>query len=309
MQSLEVICPVRNEEAVVPLFFERITKVFEQLAGRYVCRLVFIDNASTDNTQAIVRELCAKYDWVALVVMSRNFGYQCSVECGLRTCDADMSAIIDVDCEDPPELLLEFVRHSEQGFDVVYGERADREESRLLKFLRKFYYRFTSATADEHFILDMAEFCLITRTVRDAILKDASSFPFIRASIGRVGFEVKNVPYKRHKRISGETHYNIWRMWVFAVSGILSSSTLWLRLPMYVFPFWLVSSCALMVAALVTEKYVYAMVACAASLTFLVFISVGISVYLARVYKNSLRRPNFYINPRKSVLRERELQG
>jgi len=307
MQTLEVICPVRNEELVVPLFFERIARVFQQLAGRYECRLVFIDNASTDSTQDKVRELCEAHPWIDLIVMSRNFGYQCSVECGLRSSSADFNVVIDVDCEDPPELLLEFVNESEKGFDVVYGERTDREESRLLKMLRKFYYRFTSATADEHFILDMAEFCLISRTVRDAILKDASSFPFIRASIGRVGFDVKNVPYKRHKRIQGETHYNLWRMWVFAVSGILSSSTLWLRLPVYILPFWLAFSGVLIALALVTGRQLYVNTLFAGSLAFLVFIGAGTSLYLARVYKNSLQRPNFYINPRKSVLRGRKI--
>lgn len=302
-KTFDVICPVYNEHQTIPLFFKRLQEVFAGLHEKYDCRLIFIDNSSRDRSQEIVRSLCAQFEWVSMIVMSRNFGYQCSVECGMRNSTADLTAVVDVDCEDPPELFVDFLKYIEEGYDVVYGERKDREEIALMKLIRKIYYRVTRAVADEHFILDMAEFCVINRFVREAIVADTSSFPFIRSSIGRVGFDVKNIPYKRHKRIAGETHYNMWRMWIFGVAGILSSSTLWLRIPTYVFPFWLLTALALITARVVTGVDLYYQLVVSSGVIFLVFAVTGVSLYVARTYKNGLMRPNYIINVKKSILR------
>lgn len=308
LQKITVLCPVYNEEITVPLFFERISKVFEQLKGRYEPNLVFLDNCSQDRTPEIVKDLCAKNPGVYSIVLSRNFGYQCSVECGLRNSKGDFFVVIDVDCEDPPELILEFLKVQETGYDIVYGERVDREEGRLIKAGRKLYYRFTRKVADEHFILDMAEFCLISNEVREAILQDNNSYPFIRASVGRIGYKRIGIPFKRHKRIAGETHYNFWRMSVFAVAGILSSSTLFLRLPIYIFPFWILAMLGLTVGQIVAPNGWLLPVQLWLGFGFSGYTTVFISLYLARVYKNGMNRPNFIVNRKRSLLQP-ELQS
>ena len=297
---LTVICPVFNEEQTVPLFFERIRKVFEKLDGRFRTNLLFMDNHSTDRTPEIVQGLMQKFPWVYHIFLSRNFGYQCSVECGLRNAQGDYFVVVDVDCEDPPELILEFLKHHEQGYDIVYGERADRVENALIKFGRKVFYRFTRFVADEYFILDMAEFCLITREVRDAILQDANSFPFIRASIGRIGFNRKGIVYKRDRRIAGETHYNFWRMSTFAIAGILSSSTYFLRMAAYAFPFWFLAMAGFTVLDLMYEWHWCTTALLFSGFTFCGYTLVFIAIYLARIYKNTLNRPNFVIHHKKS---------
>ncbi len=175
-----------------------------------------------------------------------------------------------------------------------------------MKLIRKFYYRLTKATADEHFILDMAEFCVMNRMVREAVCQDRTSFPFIRASLGRVGFAVKNVPYKRHQRVAGESYYNMWRLLSFGLAGILSSSTLWLRVPAYVFPFWATLALGLSIARWQTGLEIYFEAMVLSALVFLSFTATGISLYLARVYKNGLRRPNFFVNHKKSLMQNRE---
>lgn len=300
---LTVLCPVFNEEQTVPLFYERIKPVIESLKGRYDVDLVFLDNGSKDRTQATVLAICAKDPRVYTIVLSRNFGYQCSVECGLRTCRGDLFLVIDVDCEDPPEMIVDFLKYHEEGVEIVYGERLDREEGKLMIWGRKLFYRFTKAMSDEHFILDMAEFCLITSEVRDAILADNNSFPFIRASIGRIGFNVKNIPYKRQKRIAGKTHYNFFRMGIFAIAGVLSSSTLALRVPAYVFPFWLPLLVAVCTLGVVFDLNKWCVpIALMLGFSYCGYTLASVSIYLARTYKNSLGRPNFVINKKKSRL-------
>src|SRR4051812_17073013 len=226
LPRMTIVCPVYNEEQVVPLFFERIRPVIAQLSARYRVELLFLNNASRDGTYAEINKLRAQYPFVYVITLSANVGYQRSLECGLRNAQGDIITFIDVDCEDPPEMLIDFVNHYEKGFDIVYGARVDREEARPVKMMRKWFYHIVRLLADEDIILYMAEFSLFTAEVRDAIVNDANSFPFIRASISRLGFNRIGLPYKRQRRIAGKTNYNLLGITIFANAGLLSSTTL-----------------------------------------------------------------------------------
>jgi glycosyltransferase involved in cell wall biosynthesis len=299
---LAIVCPVYNEELVVTLFFDRILPVMRLVSARYRIQLVFLNNASTDRTLEKIVLVREQWPETYVISMSRNVGYQASLECGLRTVDADLYAIIDVDCEDPPEMIARFVEKCEQGFDIAYGERVDRPDPKPIKAGRKFFYRLLRKVADEDIVLDMAEFSLFTREVRDAIIDDRSSFPFLRASIGRVGFRRAALPFTRQTRIAGETHYNLLGMSIFALAGLLSASTLLLRLPVYILPFWLLTLGVLGAWSILAQSPWIALA------TFIVFAGyVGATLaftalYVARDYKNGLQRPNAIIDRRSSTL-------
>lgn len=297
-QHLTIICPVYNEEQVVPMFFRRIKPIIDKLASCRQVDLLFLNNASTDGTYIAIQALRKEYHFVYVITLSTNVGYQRSIECGLRNARGDIIVFIDVDCEDPPEMILEFIEYYEQGYDVVYGERIDREELRVIKLLRKLFYHIVKQVADDDIILYMAEFSLITSEVRDAVLSDHNSFPFIRSSIARVGFTRIGIPYKRHQRIAGETHYNLISMTIFAVAGILSSSTLPLRLPTYFFPFWLIVTALLGALQIKTGNpwllLINVLLACA----YLGWTGAFTALYVARTYKNGLGRPNYVIHRR-----------
>ncbi len=298
--TLAIACPVYNEESVIPLFFERIRPVMEGLSEKYRIRLVFLNNASADLTREKIDLIKVSWPETYVITMSRNVGYQASLECGIRNIDADVFVIIDVDCEDPPEMIPQFIEKYEAGFDVVYGERVDRPEPRPIKSARKFFYRLLHAIADEEIILDMAEFSLFTRQVRDAIIDDGSSFPFLRASIGRVGFRRVAIPFSRQTRIAGTTHYNLFGMSVFAVAGLLSASTLLLRLPLYILPFWMLALCGLGAWAIMAQSL---WVGLAGFVLFAGYIGASIAfiaLYVARAYKNGLHRPNAIIDRKRS---------
>lgn len=299
---LAIICPVHNEEKVIPLFYERMRPVMDQLSREYCVNLVFSNNCSTDGTLAAIETIRKKANDVYVISLSANVGFQRSIECSMRNCKGDLFACIDVDCEDPPEMLIEFVKAHEQGYDIVYGERADREEPKYVIFLRKVFYRLLRAMADEEVILDMAEFCLMTKEVRDAIINDNSSYPFIRASIGRVGFHRRGIVYKRHKRIAGQSHYNFVRMTEFAVAGILSSSTLLLRIPIFALPLWLALMLILPSCYLLTDNRWFLVACFFAFATFLGSTVSFIALYVARVVKNTLGRPNFVIDKKRSTM-------
>ena len=220
------------------------------------------------------------------------------MECGLNNVLGDIFAFIDVDCEDPPEMILEFIKYYEQGYDIVYGERLDREENRAIKSLRKLFYHIVQSAADEDIILYMAEFSLFTSEVRDAIVQDKNSFPFIRSSIARVGFRRIGIPYKRHRRIAGETNYNLLGMAIFAIAGILSASTLALRLPIYLLPLWLMLTVLLGIEQIETGNPWFLLANLILAATYLGGAIAFTALYVARTYKNSLGRPNYLIHRR-----------
>ncbi|MDZ4836542.1 MAG: glycosyltransferase [Candidatus Melainabacteria bacterium] len=305
---LTVICPVYNEMGSIPIFTERLKAVREQLLEKYNVDLLFSNNASTDDTLAEILKLRAENPFIHIITLSRNVGYQASLECGLRTARGDLFVFIDVDCEDPPEMILDFVKlHEEGGYDIVFGERVDRHEPTLLMWGRKIFYRVLKAVADEEVVLDMAEFSLMTEEVRDAIVEDSSSFPFIRASIGRVGFRRMGIPYKRDKRVAGHSSFSGFRLIYFAVAGILSSSTLFLRLPVQTFFFWLAAVFALAIVRVYNDSRWIDAAIIMLSATYLGSAVAFIAIYTARTYKNSLNRPNFIISKRDSYLQSGHL--
>ena len=300
--QLTVFVPVYNEEDAIPLFFPRFDEVVRKIANTYIVNLVFVNNKSTDKTYELIKNLSEKHSYVYYITISKNVGYQRSLECAIKICESDIYVFLDVDCEDPPEMIIDFLDYYEKGFDVVYGERVDREENYIVKKLRNIFYMIANKMADEDVVLYMAEFSLFSKEVRDAVLVSRNSFPFIRSSIARVGFNRIGLPYKRSIRIAGSTNYNLTSMLVFAVSGILSSSTLMLRLPIYTLPIWAFTSTY---ALFIYEKagdWIYLFF-----VFFLSFVYFGltisfIAIYIARIYKNSLGYPNAFIQANQSYI-------
>jgi dolichol-phosphate mannosyltransferase len=299
---ISIICPVFNEEQAIPLFYQRLQVALAPLRSRYDFELVFTNNRSTDRTLEVIHGLRQSDPAVQVLTLARNFGYQASVLAGLRHASGQAMVVIDVDCEDPPEMIPHFLLEFEKGYDIVYGKRERRPEFFGLQLLRKLFYRLNRSVADSEIILDMAEFALISARVRDIIVDNRSTFPFLRTELGYVGFERKGLLYERERRVHGRSHYNFLRMTQFAVGGILSSSTFLLRLSAYLLPLCLVLNLVLLVLDvwLGYEKAFRILVA--GDLTYLVFFTSALCVYLARVYKNGVDRPVFVVDWQQSVL-------
>ncbi|MBA1158174.1 glycosyltransferase family 2 protein [Microvirga mediterraneensis] len=299
---LTILCPCFNEQGVVSAFFDQLRPVIESVSDRYHVKTIFLNNGSTDGTLDEILGLRMKWPDIYVITFSKNVGYQRSLDSGLRNTISDLYLFIDVDCEDPPALIPVFLEKYEQGYDIIYGERIDREEPEALKSARRYFYRLLKRLADDEILLDMAEFGMFTAEVRDAIISDQNSFPFIRSSISRVGFRRCGIPFKRQRRIGGQTHYNIMGMVIFAVAGILSASTLFLRLPIYILPFWILVLTGLMIAFLQTGAYWTAIVGL---YVFAIYVGTAlafVSLYVARSYKNGLQRPSAFINRRDTYL-------
>lgn len=299
--KLAVIVPVHNERANIVPFYHRTKAVLASLKGLDDWAAVFVNDGSGDGSLEEILKLRANDDHVKVITLSRNFGYHAVLVAGLSQIGSDLYAVVDVDCEDPPELLGQFYETIQGGAQVAYGIRSNRQEPWLITLGRKLFYLANKHIADGEAVVWMAEFAMITKQVRDAILRPHTTYPFLRSEIGYVGFKRVGIPYFRAQRQHGRSHYNVWKMTKFAVAGILSSSTFPLRFVMYLaFAVGLMFPICVIALGL-TDSGVVILTALV-SLYFLLLTIPLISLYLARTYKNVVARPVFIIDKEQTFL-------
>jgi glycosyltransferase involved in cell wall biosynthesis len=308
---VSIVCPVFNEEKSVELFYDRLSAAMKEASPKVRYELLFVNNRSTDRTVDIIRALSETDGRVNLITLSRNFGYQASITAGMRHAKGDCVVNIDVDCEDPPEMIPRFIEKWLDGADIAYGIRHRRQEFVLMHLARKLFYRVMRRLADHEIILDMAEFFLVDKRVRDHVLSTSSTFPFVRGQVGYVGFKREGIRYTRERRIAGKTHYNIFGAIRFGVAGILSSSTFLLRLLAYVgIVLWPLDVAGAVFLAIgrgdwiagPRQRYLWAIVLLHAGWLVLGIGMLGL--YLARLYKDTVGLPLYIVDDRGSFHRD-----
>ncbi len=296
--QIVVICPVFNEEENIDYFFGRLQATIDRVdREKYAFTLVFTNNRSTDGTLAKIKELRDSHDWVHYLTLSRNHGYQLSVLSGLSTFEADLYMVCDVDCEDPPEMLLTFLERIERGGDYIYGIRNNRPDPWFLGKMRSAFYFVLRSLGDYPVVPYMSEFALFRRKVRDNLVRGNNSLPFLRTDVGYGGFDVVGVAYRREDRRHGQSHYNYLGNVRFAIAGILSSTTFPLRAMFYSLPI----AVLLCVAAALSVAVGFPFQAAVLGILLVnsIYVCCGIafaSIYLARIYQNGLGRSRFIID-------------
>ena len=299
---VSVVTPVFNEEGSVPIFYQRLRDTVDPLDGEYAFEFIFTNNRSTDRTLERILALRERDPRVQVLTYSRNFGQVASVLGGMKQASGQLVVLIDVDCEDPPEMIPRFLAGWRAGHDIVYGERVRRPEPAPITWGRKFFYRFTRLTADYDIILDMAEFCLLTSVVRDAVVSTRSVQPFVRGEIAYYGFSRHGIPYARQKRVYGRTHYDLPRMIEFGLQGVLSTTTLPLRLPVFSLPILALVNLALAAAYFIGRWGEGYRVAMWIDVMWLAIAASFIGLYLGRDYRNRVARPMVVVDWRHSAI-------
>jgi dolichol-phosphate mannosyltransferase len=301
-RRVSIVTPVYNEATALPIFYERLAKVLATLEDRYRFEILFSDNRSTDATADKVRELRARDPRVQLLALSRNYGYQASMVAGMRQASGDAIIFIDVDCEDPPEMIPLFLDGWEGGNDIVYGIRDRRQEPFHVTLARKLFYRVNKMIADSDILVDVAEFCLMTAEVRDAVSSGLSTFPFIRAEVAHYGFQRMGIHYDRQPRVGGKSHYSYYGMARFAIAGILTSTTVPLRLSLYGLPLLFLSN-ALLLWLEASGRWGMAFKALVAlDLLYVATALAFVALYTGRNYRNVVGRPIAVVDFRRSAL-------
>jgi glycosyltransferase involved in cell wall biosynthesis len=224
-----VVTPCFNEEPNVKPLYEAIKEVFRQLP-RYTYSHLFIDNASSDRTVEVLREIAAGDQQVKVIVNARNFGHIRSPYHGILQADGDAVISIAADFQDPPSLIPEFLAKWEQGFKIVLGVKEESDESRLMYALRSGYYRLVSKLADIDLPRHVTGFGLYDRRVIEILRRIDDPYPYFRGLIADIGFESYKIAYRQPNRRFGITKNNFYTLFDLAMLGITNHSKVPLRI-------------------------------------------------------------------------------
>ena len=232
MPKYSVIAPIYNEAGNIPEFFSRVKDVMDKTGETW--ELILVDDGSQDGSTDQIRELHAQDQRARPVILARNFGHQIAVTAGLDYSRGEAVVIIDVDLQDPPEVMLDMIREWKKGYEVVYAVRTEREgETWFKEFTASLFYRLIYRITDVDIPLDTGDFRLLDRKVVNVIGQMRERHRFLRGMSVWVGFRQTGVPYKRASRFAGETKYPFRKMLKLVTDAITSFSYFPLQVAMY----------------------------------------------------------------------------
>ncbi len=229
MKLVTIITPCYNEQDNVREVYRQVKEQFARLEN-YRYEHIFIDNASTDNTVAILRELAAADKNVKIIVNSRNFGHIRSPFHALLEAQGDAVISVVADLQDPPSLIPEFLRRWEEGYKTVLAVKEGSDESRIMYGIRSAYYRLIGRLSEVEQMHNCTGFGLYDRVVVEALRRMKDPYPYFRGMIMEVGFEVARVKYHQPARKRGITKNNFFTLYDLAMLGITTHSKVPLRL-------------------------------------------------------------------------------
>jgi len=231
MNTISIVTPCYNEEQSVRDAYEAVRTVFEQELPSYAREHVFCDNASTDATLAILRDLAASDACVKVIVNARNFGPLRNTFNGVMATSGDAVLLfLPADLQDPPELIPEFVKLWEQGYEIVYGVRATREENWIMRFLRQAYYQLLTHFSEINVPPGVGDFQLVDRRVVNAMRQVRDVYPFMRMMTFECGGRTVGVPYTWRARKKGISKNRAAALIDQGINGFTSFTTAPVRL-------------------------------------------------------------------------------
>lgn len=232
MPTLSIVVPMYNEEEAMAGFFDRVQPVLERITEAY--EIICINDGSRDLTLARLRDWAARDPRIKVVNLSRNFGKEIALSAGLDHASGDAVIPIDADLQDPPEVIPDMVEKWRAGAKLVLAKRRDRSSDGWLKraTANGAYWLF-SKMSKPRIPQNVGDFRLMDRVVVDAIKRLPERSRFMKGLFAWVGYEAEVVEYDRESRVAGETKWNYWKLWNFALDGITSFSSLPLRVWSY----------------------------------------------------------------------------
>ena len=249
MMTLSVVVPTYNEQDGINEIYNAVKTLFEQRLTDYAMELLFIDNASTDNTRVLIEALCQQDRRVKAIFNNSNVGFHRSSFYGITQSTGDATVLLYADLQEPPSVIAQFVAEWEKGAKVVVGVKNKSNENKLIYWMRQRYYRLLSAISDNHHIIQYNGFGLYDRSFVDVLRTMRDPLPYFRGVVSELGPNYAKVYYTQEKRKKGKTHYNFIGMYDFAMLGITSSSKAVMRIATF---FGIILACLCMIVAVVT---------------------------------------------------------
>ena len=227
------IIPIYNEEETILEMYRRMSAVMDRMDG--AVELILINDGSRDRSLPLLRELHDKDARVCYLSLARNFGHQIAVTAGLNFSRGQIVVILDADLQDPPELIPDMVEKWRQGYQVVYAQRTQRrQEGWFKRFTAYSFYRLLKQLADVDIPTDTGDFCLLDRQVVDVLNGMPERNRYIRGLRSWIGFRQTAIRFERDPRFAGEVKYTFRKSLALAINGLVSFSTIPLRISTYV---------------------------------------------------------------------------
>lgn len=300
--SISIVVPVYNEAAACPLFLSRMLPVVSGITEKF--EIIFVNDGSSDGTLEYLEKAHADDIRIKVITLTRNFGKELALTAGLDYAVGDAVIPIDVDLQDPPEIIPELVSRWREGFDMVLPVRVDRSSDSFVKRTSAgIFYNLIEKLSEVEIPANVGDFRLLDRKVVNALKKLPERTRFMKGLFAWLGFTHTTVEYSRPQRAAGETKWNYWRLWNFALEGIFSFSTLPLRVWTY-FGFGVAFLAMVFAAFIIFQKVVFGIDAAGyASLIVTILFFSGINMiglgiigeYLGRVFLEVKQRPHYVV--------------
>ena len=301
---ISLIIPCYNEQESLPIFYREVTSVARRMESEY--ELLFVDDGSKDRTLPILKELAAQDEHVTYFSFSRNFGKEAAMYAGFCNAKGDYIAVMDADMQDPPSLLPQMTAILESGeYDSVATRRTSRTgEPPIRSWFAKRFYRLVNRISDADIVDGARDFRLMRREMAEAIVSMGEYNRFSKGIFGWIGFRTYWMPYDNIERAAGETKWNFWKLFKYAIDGIISFSQAplsiasWFGMVMTLLSF-------LFLFLIVIRKAVFGDPVAGWASTICVIVFIGgiqlfclgiIGQYIAKAYKETKKRPHFIIS-------------
>lgn len=220
--KISIVIPCFNEEKTVPLFFDEV----EKFRGDYEFEYLFIDDGSSDDTLAAIKKLANVHESVRFVAFSRNFGKEAALYAGLQASTGDLVTVMDVDLQDPPELLPVMIdKVINSDIDCIGTRRSTREgEPAIRSFFAKKFYQLINKISDTEMVDGARDYRMMTRQMVDAVLELAEYNRFSKGLFSWVGFKTEYLSFENRERVAGETSWSFWKLFNYSIDGIVNFS-------------------------------------------------------------------------------------
>lgn len=306
---ISIVIPIYNEQETISELYSRLNKVFSAIGEEF--EAIFINDGSTDTSLETIRNIHNKDKRLKAISFSRNFGHQAAITAGLRYASGDCVVVMDADLQDQPEIITEMVKKWRQGFEVVYGIRQHRKEPWITRVCYEIFYSLLYKISPSQIPRNAGDFCLMDKRVVIEMRRLNEERPFVRGLRHWVGFKQAGIEYDRAARITGKSKYNIIKLFGLALDGILSFSSLALRMATVIglivslisicYAFYIgINRILIAIGFVDTAKLVPGWATLVCSITFLLglqFIFLGIlGEYVGRIFAQVKARPLFIVD-------------
>lgn len=232
MKVITIVIPTYNEEENIDLVYDRVSGIFQSELYGYGYQIMFIDNCSKDQSRQKIKALSEKDEHVQYIFNVRNFGFSRSTFYGLTQAEGDAAVLMYADMQDPPEMIVPFVREWERGSKVVAGIKNASKENRFMYFVRQGYYTLMNRIAEIQHIEQFTGFGLYDREVIKTFRELKDPLPYLRGIVAELAPECKKVYYEQDKRTHGKSSFHFKNLYDVAMLGITSYSRVLMRLAM-----------------------------------------------------------------------------